>query len=109
MNKVILFACLFIAIHSLCYDNSATPKNVTYCKNKTLDESEKAKADVCCLYNKTDNGDGKTPDVVCAPYKKADVLKDVKANKSKYKNYSIDCASNWLSFHLFLIALIFMI
>ena len=109
MNKVILFACLFIAIHSLCLESGENVKNVTYCKTKTLNADENKTADVCCLYNKTDNGEGKLPEAKCAPYKKADVLKDVKANKSKYKNYSIDCASNWLSFHLFLIALIFMI
>ena len=111
MNKVILFACLLVAISSLCSE-TITNNSLTgaYCKEKKFDESEnKTGVDACCLLNLTEKGDGKKPEAKCKPYKKADVLKDVKDNKSKYASYSIDCASNWLSFQLFLIALIFMI
>ena len=110
MNKVILFACLFVAISSFCGEVvTDKTKTAAYCKNKTLDVTENATANACCLLNYTEKGDGKTPQASCRPYKKDDVLKYVKDNKSNYAKYSIDCASNWLSFQLFLIVLIFMI
>ena len=101
MNKLILFACLFAAITSLCVNGTAT--KVDECKGKELDQSEKTGGvDTCCFFvNKVGKG--------CAAFEKAKVLELVKAGKKTDDSYSIDCASNWLSLSLYLVALIFMI
>ena len=106
MNKLILFACLFVAITSFCANLNAT--KVDDCKGKELDQAEKtAGADTCCLYTYT-NTDKKVV-TQCLGYEKKKVLETVKAGKKTDDKFSIDCASNWLSLSLYLVALIFMI
>ncbi len=108
MNKLIIFACLFVAITSLC----TTVGNVTKaddCKSKTLDESEKSSGDACCYFTYVKKEGDKTPYHACLVIKKAEVAQNVDAGKKAYEKYSIDCTSNWLSLSLYLVALIFMI
>jgi len=105
MNKLILFACLFVAITSLC----TTVGNVSKaedCKDKKL---EGETGDVCCYFTYVNKTGDKTPYHACLPYKKEDVAKTVDAGKKAYDKYSIDCVSNWLSLSFYLVALIFMI
>ena len=100
MNKLILFACLFVAITSQCSMLNAT--KVDDCKKNLTDTEKEGGKDTCCFFvNKNAS--------ICAPFEKAKVLETVKAGKKTDDKYSIDCASNWLSLSLYLVALIFMI
>ena len=105
MNKFIIFSCLVVAISSLCVTLNAT--NWKDCYNKTLDEAEKTVGvDTCCFISyEYENITYK----ICAAFEKAKVNELVKVGKKSYKTFSIDCSSNWISYSLFLIALIFMI
>ena len=104
MNKFIIFSCLFVVITSTCASIGA--KNWRDCTNKTLDKEEmKDGEDSCCFMSYENN----TKIEMCAPVSKARVPELVEKNKKTYKTYSIDCSSNWISYSLFLIALIFMI
>ena len=104
MNKFIIFSCLFVLITSTC--GSIGAKNWKDCKNKTLDDSEKTGGeDSCCFLSYENN----TKIEVCAAVSKDGVAELVKKYQKQFKTYSIDCSSNWISYSLFLIALIFMI
>ena len=110
MNKLIIFACLFVAITSLC----AAVGNVSKadeCKSRTPDDVEKNNGDSCCFWNYIPKEGNKTEYKACVYYKKEEVIKLVDAAKKAktYDKFSIDCASNWLSLSLNLVALIFMI
>ena len=106
MNKLIIFACLIVAITPLCVNGTAT--KVDECKGKELDPSEKTGgADTCCFFTYTNTE--KKVVTQCLFIEKKKVLDQVKAGKKTDDKYSIDCASNWLSFSLYLVALIFMI
>ena len=107
MNKLIIFACLFVAITSSCVAINVTKADE--CKSRELDETEKKSADACCLLNYITKEGNKTEYKACMYYKRADVPKLVEDSKKAYEKFSIDCASNWLSLSLYLVALIFMI
>ena len=107
MNKFIIFSCLVVAISSLC--SNATATNWTDCYNKTLEDVEKTGYVDSCCYFLLQEKDNSTIYQLCAPFQKAKVNELVKVGKKTYKTYSIDCSSNWISYSLFLIALIFMI
>ncbi len=104
MNKFIIFSCLVVAISSLCVTLNAT--NWKDCRNRTLDDSEKANADSCCFFSYEQNN---VTVKACIGIEKVKVAEIVKAGKKSCETYSIDCSSNWISYSLFLIALIFMI
>ena len=105
MNKFIIFSCLIVVITSTCFSSNAT--NSSYCKMRTLDVSERnnSNADSCCFYLFETN----TTYQYCSPVAKARVVEIVRVSKKNFKTFSIDCSSNWISYSLFLIALIFMI
>ncbi len=105
MKKLIILPCLIIVITSICTNYEA--KNWKDCKNLPFDESEKGTGDSCCFflmkeYNLTIQ--------MCAPIFKDRVPEIIKAYKkiNPDRKISIDCSSNWISYSLFLVALIFM-
>ena len=101
MNKLILLFCLFVAITTKC--NKVNAEKLDDCKNSTLDDDEKKGGeDKCCLLT-TNNTK------FCQAYVQSKVLDQVKEGKKNDSNFSIDCTSNWISFSLYLVALLFMI
>ena len=106
MNKFVLFLCLFAIISSACVqsDDKLEAKNCTSVTNLT--EDEKKLGDSCCFV--TYKKDDKTVKA-CGLYNKKDVPAYVKNNSKNFTKLSIVCSSNWISYSLFLVALIFMI
>ena len=107
MNKFIIFCCLFVAISSLCSEVLYNDSMSFYCNNKTLEDLERKNADICCYVSyKEFSG---TEMRLCSPYKKAEVAQIVKNYAKNFSKFTIDCASTWISYRLFLIVLIFII
>ena len=100
MNKLILFACLFVAITSQCMMMNAT--KLDDCK-KNLTEGEKEGGNDACCFAVTNNSKS------CAPFVKKNVPELVKNGTKNDSTFSIDCNSNWISFSFYLVALLFMI
>ena len=107
MNKFIIFCCLFVAISSLCLEILNNDTMSYYCKNKTLDDSERNYTDSCCYVSYKDFSGREMR--LCSPYRKADVKQIIRNNAQNFSQFSIDCASTWISYRLFLIILIFII
>ena len=106
MNKLVIFSCLFVAIISLC---TQTADNVTVksCNGSALSEGEKLANATACCYTTYKSGDKTVKQ--CLPYNKSQVPELVKKNPNNLQKLSVDCSSNWVSYSLFLVALIFMI
>ena len=107
MNKFIIFCCLFVAISSLCSEILYNDTMSYYCKNKTLEDTEKKNADSCCYVSYKEFSGREMR--LCSPYKKAEVAQIVKNYAKNFSKLTIDCASTWISYRLFLIVLIFII
>ena len=106
MNKLVIFSCLFVAIISDC---TQTADNVTVksCNASALSDAEKKLNTTACCYTTYKSGDKTVKQ--CLPYNKSQVPDIVKKNPNNVTKLSIDCSSNWVSYSLFLVALIFMI
>ena len=106
MQKLVLFFGLFVAITSTCTTPHADNITSKYCIGLALDDNEKKVGDSCCFVtHKKDNKESKT----CNVYNKSAVPEYVKNNTKDFPKLSIVCSSNWISYSLFLVALIFMI
>ena len=105
MNKLLIFFCIFVFVTSKCYNNTAGNTAKT-CKTFNVSTSDGESGDACCFVSYTN---GTTEYKFCQAYKKNDVPQIVKNNTQKVTKLSIDCSSNWISYSLFLVALVFMI
>ncbi len=106
MNKLVIFSCLFVAIISDCA-KTADDVTVKSCNGSALSDGEKLANNTACCYTTYKSGDKTVKQ--CLPYNKSQVPDIVKKNPNNVTKLSIDCSSNWVSYSLFLVALIFMI
>ena len=105
-SLLLIFALLtYINNAELCGYEETDPTSANDCKNKELDEEDKAAGyDACCFYKATLLVETKS----CYAVKKSEVKNTVKKIKdSGLKSVSIDCGSKWISYYKILFLLFF--